>query len=184
MKKVTALLILFLNIKIINSDDPLCNIYNVWGNQKYLYQCQNSNLDVSFIAKVENNEEFVMNCKFRQLTSEEYWINLDNTTLSTCNTTQLTVKNCQLEDVKILVLIHPALVQNISTISFQPSKTDDASDSQLPGPLVYFTNLKKLIFTVSNDGSEESSEGMYHTSSYPPDRKKLAKLYLVLSTRY
>jgi spore germination protein YaaH len=173
MKKVTGLLILLLSIlKIINSDEPpLCDIYYVWENQNYLYQCQNSDLDVSFTAKVENNQEFVMDCNFRQLThynydSEEYWISLDNTTISTCNITQLTVKNCQLEDVKMLVLIHPALVQNISTISFQTSKTDDASDSQLPGPLVYFTKLKKLIFTVSKDGSEESSEGMYHTSSW------------------
>jgi hypothetical protein len=165
------LLIIILIIKLINAGrDNLCKVYNLsssplpsgGGNgQNYFYKCN----ILSFTAKLENNQVFVINCNIKNLVTSEESSNLDEelsslyTTIGT-NITQLTVKNCQIEYVTLLVMMYPALVGNITTISFKPSKRDK-SYSQLPGPLVTFNNLKKVIFTVSKDGFEDSSEGMY-----------------------
>jgi hypothetical protein len=127
--KVTELLILILIIKLINGLN-LCKVYNLplsllsGGNGKtYLYECQ-----TYFTAKLEN-QVFVMNCNVknsaRRKKSKNVTEELSSLSTTISNTiTQLTLKNCPLEYVTLLVMMYPALVGNITTITFEPSKRD------------------------------------------------------------
>jgi hypothetical protein len=90
---------------------------------------------------------------------------------------QLIVKNCQLKSVEILTKLHPLLVLNISMISFEPRNKKSVA---LPGPLIYFTKLNKLVFSnVSKIGFSDSSEKIeYSIHRRPKTTTKRPAIYL------